>query len=93
MLLGEDSCALLVDLVGYIVAVRAAPGGADVIDEADLLKDIRVGEADAKLLLRVDLLVKLGLLLCILAAHLQEIKIYVKLKILDLAKLLPIKVH
>ena len=63
MLLGEDGGALLDDLVGYVVAVRAAPGGADVIDEADLLEAARVGEADADLPSRVDLLVKLGLLL------------------------------
>ena len=93
VLLGEDGGALLDDLVGYVVAVRAASGGADIVDEADLLEAARVGETDADLPSRVDLLIKLDPLLCRLSARLREVEIYVIFKALDLAELLSIQIH
>ena len=46
------------DLVGNVGAMSAASGRANVVDEADLLERARVGEADADLPARVDLLVE-----------------------------------
>ena len=62
MLLGQDTCALLHDLVGDVGAMSATSGRANVVDEADLLERARVGETDADLPARVDLVVEFDLL-------------------------------
>jgi len=90
--LGQDTCALLHDLVGDVGAMSAASGRANVVDEADLLERARVGETDADLPARVDLVVEFDLLRR-LALLFWKIQIYVILKTLDFAQFLPIQIN
>lgn len=90
--MGQDTCALLHDLVGDVVTMSATSGRANVVDEADLLERARVGETDADLPPRVDLVVEFDLLRR-LALLFRKIQIYVILKALDFAQFLPIQIN